>query len=138
MSAADIQLTVSDAIRAFIDAPFVAANPTVPIVYENGAIDWNNPAPLFVECEVEFYDGDPIGMSADPRTRLHGCVYVTTYARAGKGSRASRALLVWFSNHLKYQNIGAARLQAPVPDGSDKRKDWFCLSMKLGFYADET
>lgn len=133
-----MQLDINDAIRAFVDGPFVAAYPTVPIVYENAGFDWNNPPPLFVTLEVLFQDGRQIGMAYAPKTRLHGCVYLSVYARQGSGSRASLGLLDWFASLLGYQQIGAAQLQAPSPNGTSEHKDWFCQELKFDFHASET
>lgn len=133
-----MQLAIEDLIRAFVHTPYVTAYPSVPILYENGPFDWNSPPPFFVELEIKLYDGRPIGMSATPKTRLHGCVYVTTYAKKGSGNRTSKALLDWFFNHLKYQNAGAVRLQEPSPVDGDRFLDWYTEGLKVEFYADET
>lgn len=133
-----MQLSINDSIRAFVNAPFVAAYPAVPIVYENAGFDWNNPPPLFVTLEVLFLDGEQIGMAFSPKTRMRGTVYLNVYARQGTGSRASLGILDWFSTLLGYQQIGLAQMQAPMPNGTSPHKDWFCQELKFDFHASQT
>jgi hypothetical protein len=127
---------IYSALVSFLNADYVAAHPYTPIVYDNSPFDWNSPPRNFVEFEIDFMDADQVGASAKPKTRLSGFIRICCYARAGTGSKASLALLDWFSNKLAYQTVGSCHIQAAQPDGNHSRAGFDTRHMKLYFYSD--
>lgn len=126
---------IRKAIVEHVHTSYVAAFPAIPIVHDNQAFDWNDPPAQFVELEVEFQDAAQIGMSAIPTTRDSGFVYVTAYARAGKGVNASLRLLDWFRDRLGYATPGGVQLGAPAAAGPGKPAGWHTQGLKVPFYA---
>lgn len=134
-----MQVSIRDALVQAIHADFIAAYPSIPIVYDNAAFDRNSPPPTWVEYEVAFLGGDPIGMAQNPRTRLAGFVYVTVWTRAGTGSRASLAIGDWFATKLAYKSFSGVMVQAAEPgDEGAPPSGWFTRLVKFYFYADPT
>lgn len=129
------QLEVRDAIVGAVDTPFRAAFPNVPVIYDNGPFNYNNPPDEYVECEVVFYAGQQVGMSSTPQTRLRGYAYISVHRRAGLGVRASLGVLDWFSASLGYANLGRLQMQAPDPDGNATPPGWHVEKLKIGFTA---
>lgn len=128
---------VVQGIYNLVKAPFEAAHPTVPLIFENQPFDWNNPPPAFVFLEVEFHGGDQIGMAASPKTRTSGYVYACAYARDGVGVLDSIRQLETLSGLLGYATVGAARLQAPeLTTDKSPPKGWNTKDLKVAFYAD--
>jgi hypothetical protein len=131
-----MQAAIREALISAVNADYVAAYPTVPIVYDNAPFDRNKPPPLWVEFEVKFVDGNQIGMAWAPKTRTHGFVYVTIYAKEGTGSKAALLMLDWFSTKLGYHSVGGVNLQAPSPVGDGSPKGWYTEQMKLYWWHD--
>ena len=131
-----MQTDVRDALVAFVDTDFQAAFPTIPLVHDNAPFDWNNPPASFVTFEVQFYFGAQADISANPKTRYRGFVYVTAYGRTNTGSRSLLVMLDWFSANLKYAYVAPVHLQAPEPAGSQDVKGWYTQQLKVPFYTD--
>ena len=130
--------TIRQEITALVATPFAAAYPGIPLVTDNAPFDWNAPPPFFVTLEVKFYSGNQISMSANPKTRYKGYVYVTTYAKEGTGSATSLNALSWFATNLGYKRTTSVQIEAPEPSGMGSPKGWFTEESKFYFYADET
>jgi len=131
-----VQKAIRDQIVEYIDAPYAAAFPGVPIVFPNGPFDWNNPPPRFTQVDVVFHSGTQIAVAGDPRTRFRGHVYVTACVRLGSGNRGALDVLDWFATRLAYARIARIQLQAPDPDGNLERKGWYLENLKFAFFAD--
>lgn len=129
---------IRELLIADVKDPWATAYPNVRLVFDNEPFDWDNLPERFVLFEVEFYDGNQIGMAAAPRTRYAGMVYVSAQARVGLGSKICLQHGDWFGQRLKYRSLGPIRLQAPVPAGSDTFKGYYYEDLKIPFYADET
>ena len=130
--------TLRTSLVTFVNPLWVTDYPTVPLVFDNQPFDWNNPPENFVTLELQFHAGLQIGMSATPKTRVRGYVYIMARAKEGTGSGKALAELAWFARTLGYQNAGALQFQAPAPVGNKTFKGWFMEEMKIPFYADET
>lgn len=130
--------TIRDSIVGLVSSAYPVAYPTVPLYYDNQAIDLNNQGQQFCTFEIEFFGGVQIGAQAEPRTRMAGYVYATVYTRIGTGSRAALGILDWFGSALGYKSAGPVQLQAPEPGSSDSVNGWFVQELKVPFYADET
>jgi hypothetical protein len=129
---------IRDSIVGLVSSAYPAAYPAVPIYYDNQQIDMNNLPEQFVTFEIQFYDGNQIGASATPKTRVSGYAYVNLFTRQGLGSRAGLGILDWFSATLGYKSPGTVRLQAPQPDAASQLDGWFSQELKVPFYADQT
>lgn len=133
-------VAIRDALVALVYADFIAAYPTVPIVTDNAPFDWNAPPERFVEFEVRHYAGAQIGLSASPRTRLRGFVYVSVNCRAGMGSKPALELLDWFIAALEYKIVAASgvriSLQEADPTGVEVLKGWYSERLRVSFHAD--
>ena len=130
--------TIQTEVVTRVNSAYVAAYPTVPIVYDNGPFDWNNPPALFVTLEVVFYAGQQINLGIGPKTRHTGFVYVTVYAKEGTGALASRGILDWMAARLGYATLTHVQIEAPQPVGGSNVKGFATQEMKFAFYADET
>jgi|SRR6185312_7184592 len=130
------QTSAREALVALVGAPFAAAYPGVPLVHDNSPFDWNNPPPLFVRFEVQFYGGDQVGASFTPRSRLRGVVYATAYAREGAGTREPKALLDWFAQRLRFARAAPVNLQAERPAGSAEVRGYYTEQIGIPFYTD--
>lgn len=129
---------VRAAIAAAVHAAFRLAYPTVALVTDNEPFDWNAPPEHYVEMEIEFQGGRQIAIERNPRTRIHGHVYVTACTRAGNGASGVLNQLGWFSTALGFQRIGPVILDAPEPTGSAKVGGFYQQGLKVYFYADPT
>ena len=125
------------AIADYLDAPWVASHPTVPLIYDNQAFDWNSAPSEFVECEIKFYSSSQIAIEGQPRTRYRGYVYLTAYTKEGLGSVNLLRHLDWLAKHLQYQNLSGVQIQNAEPVGPSTLKGWFAEEMKLAFWVDE-
>ena len=132
------ELQVRDAIVAYLVAGLDADPLDVPVVYDNMPFDWNDPPPAFVQVEIKFYDGTQIGASANPRTRLHGYIYITSTVREGTGGREPLRIKGHVSDILKYARFSGVQLGEPSPDGTSTTKGWYYDSTKIRFFADPT
>ena len=132
-----MQEAAREALVAFVATAYAAAYPASPAVFDNDPFDWNSPPETFVEVEIKFYDGAQVNISADPKTRLRGFVYVTAYARQGTGSKLALQILDWFNARLKYAVVDPVQLQEPRPDGSDdgRKTGYYTESLKVEFHT---
>ena len=130
-----MQLAIRDAIVADVNAAFILAYPTVPLVHKNAPFDRNTPPEEWVEFEVKFMDAQQVGMNLVPRTRLKGFVYVSCWARSGTGSRRQIGIVDWFAAQLGYRTIGGAVLQAPQPTHATAPTGWEVEMVKFYFYT---
>lgn len=131
-----MQTAIRDAVVGYLNPLYVAAYPSIPIVYDNGPFDWNNPPETFVEVELEFYGGEQVGMAASPRRRISGYLYVCVRTREGRGSREALQLIDWFSNTLKFARVGTVVFREPEPEPSDGPPGWYFLHVKVPFLSD--
>ncbi len=131
-----MQLAVRDAIIAQLNANYVAAYPTIPVVFDNGPFDWNDPPDNFVEIDIEFLAGHQIGAAWVPKTRVNGCVYIAAYSRVGTGTRIALGVIDWFSQALEYKTFSRIHMQAADPQGKTNGKGWYIEQLKVAFYAD--
>lgn len=131
-----MQAQIREALITLVNAPFAAAYPDIPLVVDNQAFDRNSPPSMWVEYEIKWAGGQQVGMSADPKTRTHGWLYVTVWAREGTGSKASLSVIDWFNSRLKYAAIAGAQLQAPQPESVTPRIGWYIEQLKLYFFTD--
>lgn len=131
-----MQTAIRDALVAFIDPLFKAAYPTIPVVYDNGPFDWNSPPQTFVEVETKFYAGEQVNMSANPKRRLMGYVYVCVRTRRGIGTREATQIIDWFSETLKFARVGTVTLEAPEPDEPAETQAWYLQDLKVAFKSD--
>lgn len=130
-----MQVAIREALIGAVNADYLLAFPGVPIVYDNMAFDRNTPPPMWVEYEVKFAGADQIGMSFVPKTRTHGFVYVTVWAREGAGSKANLTMLDWFTGKLAYKTFSGVNLQASEPVGGGQPQGWFMEQIKLYFHT---
>lgn len=129
------QEAVRDALVEAVRVPYLAAYPNVPIVFPNAPFDRNSPPPIWVEYEIKFNGAGQVGMSQVPRTRVHGFLYVTVWAREGTGVRESLRMLDWFSEHLAYRSFDPVLLQAAEPVSDSPPVGWNIEQLKLYFYT---
>lgn len=127
---------IRDAIVARVLDGYPAAFPDVPLITENAPFDYNNPPETFTELDIEFHDGKQLNVAVDPKTRYHGCVYLTVTTREGKGTRGTLAILDWAAGHLGYYRTLRLNLQAPEPHETRPPKGWYSKALKVDFYAD--
>lgn len=127
---------IRDAIVSRALNGYAAAFPDIPMVTENAPFDYNNPPDTFAELEIEFHDGKQLNVAVDPKTRYHGCVYLTVTTREGKGTRAALALLDWGAGQLGYYRTLRLHLQAPEPHETQHPRGWYSKALKVDFYAD--
>lgn len=133
-----------DDIRAalieHVKAPFEAAFPGVPLVFDNAPFDWGNPPERFVEVELEFYGGSQIGMNVAPRTRSHGYAYFTVHTREGFGSKWTLQALGWLLKRTEYAVLAGSGFRVVFkeadPEGSSSTKGWYSQTGKVMFRAD--
>lgn len=131
-----MQAAIRESLVGLVAGDFEAAYPNVPIEYPNkDAVDRNNPPSMCVEYEIKWMDGVQIGMASAPKTRLHGFVYVTVWARRGDGTKASSEVIDWFSSRLKYASPTGVCLQAPEPSTPTPPIGWHLEQLKLYFYS---
>ncbi len=126
---------VRDAIVTRTIDGYSAVFPDIPLVFENTPFDYNNPPEMFTEVEIEFHDGNQIGVAVNPKTRYAGCVYVTVTTREGKGTRAALAVLDWMASHLGYYQTLRLHLLEPKPRKSSAPKGWNSQGLKVEFYS---
>lgn len=130
---------IRNSLVALVHADFIAAYPTVAIVYDNAPFDRNNPPPVWVEYEARFAGGNQVGMSETPLTRVHGFLYVTVWTKTGTGTKAGNEICDWFANRVQYRSIGQVSLQAAEPfDESSPPTGWSMACMKAYFYTKPT
>ncbi len=130
-----METSTREALISLVNAAYVAAYPLVPIVYDNVAFDRNTPPDAWVEFNIEFTGGNQVGMSADPKTRLHGFVYVSVWCREGKGWKTASLMRDWFASQMKYKSSGGVNLQAPEPVGGKGPTGWDLKQIKFYFYT---
>lgn len=130
-----MQYDVRAALIGAIDASFASAYPGKKIVYDNTAFDRNNAPDVWVEFEVKFGGGHQIGMSATPKTRVWGFLYVTVWTKDGAGWKQGDVIADWFATQLKYGSFGGVNLQAPEPVDEKGPTGWHLSAIKLYFYT---
>lgn len=130
-----MQAAIREALIGLVNAAYVAAYPTVPIVYDNTTFDRNSPPQTWVEFEIKFMGGDQVGMSWSPKTRVHGFVYVTVWSREGAGTKSSLLMCDWFSAQLAYQSPTPICLQAAEPVSPSSPTGFHAEGIKLYFYS---
>jgi len=128
--------SIQTEIVTWFDAAFRAAYATIPLTYENQPFDWGNPPDTFVEFEVRFYSGHQINLGS-PKTRHGGYIYVTVWAKEGRGTIASKKIIDWIDDRLGYKALATVQIEAPQPDDSSHMKGWSVEGSKFRFYADE-
>lgn len=131
-----MQAQIREGLITLVSAPFAAAYPAVSLVVDNAPFDRNHPPPLWVEYEIKWAGGEQIGMAQSPKTRIHGWLYVTVWAREGTGSKKSLSIVDWFNSQLKYGYISGVNLQAPQPESVTAPTGWYLEQIKLYFYSD--
>jgi hypothetical protein len=131
-----MQALIRESLIGLVRNDYIAAYPTIPIVFDNAPFDRNNPPAQWVEYEIKFSGGSQIALAALPKTRIHGFLYVTVWVREGTGSKTALTMLDWFAARLQYRAANRVQLQAaePVPDSSPS--GWYCEQLKLYFYSD--
>lgn len=127
------QITVG--VRTAVLTAFQTAHPGIDLVFENEPYDHNNLPDHFVELEVTFYDGEQVGMSSQPVTRLAGYVYATAYSKNGTGVLKGLRYLQTLAGILQYASISGARLQAPSIEPGPSFKGYDTCSLKVPFYT---
>lgn len=131
-----MQAAIRESLVGLVAGAFEAAYPNVPIEYPNkDAVDRNSPPPLWVEFEIKWADGEQVGMAANPKTRFHGFLYVTVWARRGDGTKVSAEVIDWFINQLKYASPTGVCMQAPEPSTPTPPNGWYLEQLKLYFYS---
>lgn len=130
-----MQAQIRESLIGLVHAPFLAAYPSLALVHDNVAFDRNNPPASWVEYEIKFAGGRPVGMAAAPKTRVHGFVYVTVWSREGTGWKASSQVADWFANQMQYKRAGTVELQAAEPTDLSGPTGWNLDGIKLYFYA---
>lgn len=133
-----MQATIRESLVTLVNDAYVAAYPSIPIVYDNQPFDRNSPPMLWVEFEIKFAGGKQAGMSASPRTRISGWVYVTVWAKDGLGTKTSLSILDWFSQQTGYARPLGVTLEAPQPEFVSSPPGWHCEQLKLHFYSAPT
>lgn len=118
-----------------VKAPWEAAFPGEPIVFDNEPFNWDDPPERFSVFEINFYGASQIGLSADPKTRTRGYVYFTSYIRRGLGSAIPVMRIGWMADLLKYRTIAGLQLQEPEPDGGRPPQRWHTEGLKIGFFS---
>lgn len=125
------------AIANYLNSPWEADHPSVPMIYDNQAFDWNSAPSEFVECEIKFYSSSQINIQNQPKTRYRGYIYLTAYTKEGLGTVSLLTHLDWLASHLQYQNIDGVQVQNAEPVGPASLKGWFAEEMKFAFWVDE-
>ena len=132
-----MRTTIRQEVVNFVNADFVSAFPAVPIHYDNQPFETNSPQDLFVTLEIRPYAGFQISMSATPKTRIKGFIYVTCYSKTGSGTVPSLQILDWMETKLGYKNLGITQIEAPSPVEGEILKGWHTEGVKFAFYADK-
>lgn len=127
---------IRDLIVAQVSPAYKLQFPTIPIAFDNGPFEWNKLPPQYVDFTIEFYDGNQIGMSESPRTRISGYVYVAAFTRHGLGSKKALQVLDWFINRLQYYRNAGLQFQEVKPDGSGNQNGYAVEKIKVPFYSD--
>lgn len=131
-----MQAIIRNALVSAINDKFVTAYPGIPIVYDNAPFDRNSPPPIWVEYEIKFAGARQVSLGFIPKTRVHGFLYVTVWARDGTGTKNSLTMLDWFSSQLGYIAFGGVNLRAAEPVGGKGPAGWHIEQIKLYFYSD--
>jgi len=129
------QETIRDTLNGLVSVDFPLAYPDIPIVYDNQPFDRNNPPERWVEYEIKFNGANQIGMAMNPKSRIHGFVYVTVWSKEGAGSKTSARLADWFTQKLQYASSNGVLLQAAEPVPDKPPVGWYIDQLKLYFYA---
>lgn len=131
-----MQAAIRESLVGLVAGAYEAAYPAVPIEYPNKiAIDRNAPPAMFVEYEIKFMDGAQVGMAAAPKTRVHGFLYVTVWARAGAGTKDQALMIDWFMARLGYARPAGVQLQAPQPETPTAPTGWYLEQLKVYFFS---
>lgn len=131
-----MRTTIRQEVVSHVNADFVAAYPSIPIVYDNQPFDFNNPPDLYVTLEVKPYAGQQINLGSN-KTRISGFIYVTAFIKEGDGTVEALDVLDWMADKLGYANLGITQVEAPSPEEGENLKGWHTESMKFAFYADK-
>lgn len=131
-----MQVPIRDSLVNVVAVPFAAAYPGVPLVVDNAPFDRNSPPPMWVEYEIKWGGGNQVGMSANPKTRIHGWIYVTVWVKENTGSKVALAVVDWFNSQLAYAAVPGVHLQAPEPESPTPPTGWYMEQLKLYFYSD--
>lgn len=127
-------LLVQDSLITNVEAAVKLQFPTIPVYYDNQPFDANNPPPVYIDVEVEFYASEPTGVGAQ-KSRHRGFLYVSVVMKEGTGSRTARQVHDWFIQRLAYQNIDPVQFEEPLPNGSTTSRGWKAYELKIPFFS---
>lgn len=127
-----------DAVRQAISAEILNnVSGGLIVTVDNDPFDWSNPPATFNHIEISFQGANQIGMSANPKSRDVGYVYLCTYVQTGAGSDAPGKALDWLRGVLEYKILSApgARItfEAMQPDGTGNPRGWYTSDAKVLF-----
>jgi hypothetical protein len=118
-----------------VQADFEARFPGVLLVHDNAPVNWNNLPDYYVEFEIEFDDGEIIGVGNTPPTRVYGCIHISAHRREGLGTRKSLEALDWFADKLNFRQTDFLELKNPRPDGKSSVKGWHSRHLSIPFIS---
>jgi hypothetical protein len=99
--------------------------------FDNDPFDWANAPSVFHHVRISFQAASQIGMSASPKTRDAGYVYLRTHVRQGLGSKPATEALDWYRTALEFKILSAPGVritcEAMEPDGDPVEVRGWCI-----------
>lgn len=134
-----MQTEIKESVISFVVSDFQTDHPTQPpLVVDNAPFDWASPPELFTAMEIQFLNGEQVGVVSQPKTRLFGVVYVQCYARQGTGWKRASQTIDWFADKFKYGRVGTVLFQEPKPLPGMPYKGYQIEQLKVPFFSDPT
>ena len=131
---------IRNAVIGFITANCLPAISGIPVVFDDDPFDWSFPPNRFIHIQTVFNTARQLNMSAAPKSRISGAVYITHCNKVGQGEVLAATALDAVSGPLEYAIVLATgyrvnfREMEPLDLGSPP--GWHYVENRSRFYAD--
>jgi len=126
------------AIYGRLNTIWAAANPTVPVRYENRLlVDLATETDPFLACEVLFNDGEQISLGITPAHRVEGAIYLAVWVKEDTGTAVPLGLIDGLFDLFKTTAFGGVNTRAPRPLPGHDHKGWYITTLRVPFWFDQ-
>lgn len=113
--------------------------PTLTVFWDNtGMIDLSKVDDVCLLVEFYWDDAGQKTMENNPIHRTTGSVYLTIFAKVGKGSNHTLRLMDLLTTSLKYRATTGLCATVPRPGRRQTQDGWMSQEVHLPFYFDST
>lgn len=114
-------------------------HPTLPVFWDHaGSIDLARAGDLCLVVEYYWDDAGQITLGENPLHRVTGSVYLTVFAKDGKGDAAMLQLLDTLTESLRFKQSGSLVATVPQPGRRQKVDGWHSQELLWPFSFDSS